>query len=120
MAKVKKHDLPRPEGIARIYAEVRRDEALRRYQLLAQEGKRKEANVAKREASRQDLLVKELRAREERVQAEHERDRLARLGIELAEAGRIQEARGVAARAERWNAVVKRLAKKWRWNAGKG
>ena len=107
--KTKTPPLPRPDVIARIYAEHHRDEALRRHKLLAAQGRRKDAKAALREANRQDRLVKQLRAREERVEAESERDRLAQRGIELVEAGHLPEARAVAAQAEKWNRRVKRL-----------
>lgn len=99
----------RPNRIERFYAEVRRDNALKRAADLRQAKDLRGAREAAREAARYDLQAQELLQRERLADAEQRRDYFARVGIELAESGDIVGARKAAAEAERWDRVVKRL-----------
>ena len=100
---------PRPDRIARLYAEVNRDTALTRAHSLRREKDVAGARAAAREAARWDRQAQELLRREQLAQAEEQRAHFARLGIERVEAGDIPGARNAAKEAERWDRLAKKL-----------
>jgi hypothetical protein len=101
-----------PDRIERFYAEVKRDNALRRATGLRRAGDAKGARVAAREAAQWGGRAQELLQAEEVTTARQRRDSFARMGIELAEAGDIAGARKAAKEAERWDKELKRLARR--------
>lgn len=95
--------------IERFYAEVKRDDALKRAVSLRAAKDAAGARAAAREAAEWDRQAQELLKREKLADAQERRDYFARLGIELAESGDLSGARKAAKQAERWEREAKKL-----------
>jgi hypothetical protein len=95
----------------RFYAEVKRNDAVRRAHELQKSGDLAGGRKALREATQFERQLQTLNRAQQRAQAEQQRDSFARKGIELSEAGKIAEARKAAKEAERWDREAKRLGR---------